>query len=72
MSDLIVASVPLSEGPLDRVQVSLEDMGGTVRITHLAARGRSDEIARPSSEILPLFWRFMIVKFGIHPARDLR
>ncbi len=29
--------------------------------------GHDDQIARPVAEAVPLFWRFMIEKFGVDP-----
>jgi hypothetical protein len=26
-------------------------------------------IERPAAEAVPLFWRFMIEKYGVHPSR---
>ncbi|MFT4295175.1 MAG: hypothetical protein QM582_07155 [Micropruina sp.] len=71
MNDLLVTSLPLGEGPIDHVRVSSRG-SGTVRISHMSFRGRDDDITRPTSEALPLFWRFMIEKYGVHPARDRR
>ncbi|MGC4817778.1 hypothetical protein [Micromonospora sp. DT63] len=42
---------------------------GAVLIEHRSTSGRDDVIARPSEEAVPLFWRFMIEKFGVAPTR---
>jgi hypothetical protein len=34
---------------------------------HLSLTGRNDRIERPIAEAIPLFWRFVIEKFGITP-----
>ena len=39
-----------------------------VVIEHESATGHLDRIERPSGEAVPLFWRFVIEKFGIAPA----
>lgn len=69
MHDLVVTAVPVSEKP-DWIRVA--PAAETVVIRHASdLTGPGDEIERPTSEALPLFWRFVIEKFGIHPARDL-
>jgi hypothetical protein len=70
MHDLVVTALPASDGYVDHVRVHLDLDHGLVRIEHVASAGGQDTIERPSNEILPLFWRFMIEKFGVRPARD--
>jgi len=41
---------------------------GLVLIEHLSVTGRSNRIERPVDETVPLFWRFMIEKFGVDPG----
>jgi hypothetical protein len=75
MHDLVVASVPLQEPPLDVVVVRApgslyRPSAGNVLIEHLSVTGRNDRIERPSTDAVPLFWRFVIEKFGIQsPTR---
>ena len=38
---------------------------GCVLIEHLTCSGHDERIERPASEAVPLFWRFMIEKYGI-------
>ena len=83
MHDLVVTSLPVGSAvPRDQVRVALAptpgpraefrlSRPGIVRISHYSGVGQDDEIERPASEVLPLFWRFMIEKYGVHPARDL-
>jgi hypothetical protein len=71
MHDLLVTSLPVGAAPFDHVRVALLPSAEVVRISHYSGVGQDDEIDRPTSEILPLFWRFMIEKYGVHPARDL-
>jgi hypothetical protein len=40
-------------------------------IEQQSLRGHDDRIERPAGEAVPLFWRFMIEKFGVHPAGHL-
>jgi len=73
MHDIIVVSTPIPDPPLDVVAVrapgSLQPpKSGHVLIEHLACTGHNDRIERPTSEAVPLFWRFMIEKFGVYPA----
>lgn len=72
MQDLVVTSLPVGGAePVDQVRVALLHSTGIVRISHYSGVGQDDEVERPASEVLPLFWRFMIEKYGVHPARDL-
>lgn len=59
VSDLVVVRAPSSLRPAATA--------GHVRIEHLSGSGRNDSIDRPSSEAVPLFWRFVIEKYGIRP-----
>lgn len=77
MHDIFVVSRPIPDAPYDVVAVRapnslMTPARGSVRIEHLAITGRNDVIERPIEQTLPLFWRFMIEKFGVHPSRDLR
>jgi hypothetical protein len=70
MHDLIVARVPLPTPPFDVIAVrapgSLHAPStGNTRIEHLSLTGRNDRIERPAAEAVPLFWRFVIEKFGV-------
>lgn len=70
MHDLVVTTAPVSDKP-DWIRIESRD--GTVLVRHASdLTGPGDAIERPSNEVLPLFWRFVIEKFGIRPARDLR
>ncbi|WP_433161586.1 hypothetical protein [Kribbella sp. CA-247076] len=59
VSDLVVVRAPSSLRPAAAA--------GHVRIERLSGSGRNDSIDRPSSEAVPLFWRFVIEKYGIRP-----
>jgi hypothetical protein len=39
-----------------------------VLIEQQSLTGHDDRIERLASEAVPLFWRFMIEKFGVHPG----
>ncbi|MET8250096.1 hypothetical protein [Micromonospora sp. NPDC005197] len=74
MHDLVVAARPVPEDPpVEVVIVRSPSSGligpGAVLIEHRSTSGRDDVIARPSEEAIPLFWRFMIEKFGVAPVR---
>ena len=68
MHDLVITTVPVSLEP-DWLRVSLL-RDGEIRITHDTPTGPGDSIERSQSELLPLFWRFLIEKWDIRPARD--
>lgn len=68
MHDLVVTTYPVSSSP-DWIRVSLL-RGDRVRIAHESPTGPGDTIERPLSDVLPLFWRFTIEKWGIRPDRD--
>jgi len=73
MHDLIVVPTPVPVPPFGVVAVRspsslTHPKDGTVLIQHLSVTGHNDEIARPVAEAVPLFWRFMIEKYGVHPV----
>lgn len=70
MHDLVVTTAPVSVSP-DWLRVSLL-RDDRVRIGHQAPTGPGDSIERPASELLALFWRFTIEKWGVRPERDLQ
>ncbi|MEV0802044.1 hypothetical protein AB0I34_30390 [Kribbella sp. NPDC050281] len=57
--DLIVVRAPSSLRPAATA--------GHVRIEHLSSTGYNDFIDRPPSDAVPLFWRFVLEKYGIRP-----
>jgi hypothetical protein len=72
MHDLIVAALPLIEPPFDVIAVRApgslrEPPPGQVLMEHLTPTGHDDRITRPAVEAVPLFWRFVIEKFGLRP-----
>ena len=74
MHDLVVTSRPIpAEPPIEVVIVRSPSSGlvgdEAVSIEHCSITGHDDKITRPSSEAVPLFWRFMIEKFGVDPVR---
>jgi hypothetical protein len=62
--DLLVVPLPIQEVPYDLVSVRTTDSARVV-IEHVCVTGRNDRIERDVSEGVPLFWRFMIEKFGL-------
>ena len=42
---------------------------GQVLIEEMSVSGHNDRIERPVAEAVPLFWRFMIEKYGVAPHR---
>jgi hypothetical protein len=62
----MVVAQPIPEPPYDLVAVRTPPEG-RVRIEHMAVTGLRDKIERPANEAVPLFWRFMIEKFGVRP-----
>lgn len=73
MHDLIVVPTPIPEPPYGVVVVRApgsirEPAMGFVRIEHLSTTGHDDVIDRPVIDAVPLFWRFMIEKFGVDPG----
>ena len=74
MNDLIVAALPLMDPPFDVIAVRApgslrEPPNGEVLIEHLTPTGHDDRITRPVADAVPLFWRFVIEKFGLHPPK---
>ena len=72
MHDIVVTSTPLGEPPHEIVIVRSPSSvrrpsTGHVAIEHQSLTGHDDSIERPTSEAVPLFWRFMIEKFGVAP-----
>jgi hypothetical protein len=72
MHDLIVVPAPVPDPPFDVIAVRAPGSlhapaAGKVLIEHLSLTGRDDRIERPTVEAIPLFWRFIIEKFGITP-----
>jgi hypothetical protein len=72
MHDLIVVSKPIPDPPYDVVAVrspsSIENTPtGQIIIEHLSVTGHNDRIARPVEDAVPLFWRFIIEKYGVDP-----
>jgi hypothetical protein len=43
---------------------------GHVRIRHESFSGKVDDIERPASDAVRLFWRFAAEKFGVHVQSD--
>ncbi|WP_306204059.1 hypothetical protein [Actinoplanes sp. RD1] len=73
MHDLIVVATPIPEPPYGVVAVRApgslrEPADGMVRIEHHAVTGHDEVIERPVADAVPLFWRFMIEKFGVGPG----
>lgn len=74
MHDLIVVDLPIPEPPYGVVAVrapgSLHAPSeGQVLIEQMSVTGNDDGIERPVAEAVPLFWRFMIEKYGVAPRR---
>ncbi|WBB54339.1 hypothetical protein [Verrucosispora sp. WMMD573] len=74
MHDLVVAARPVPDEPPIEVVVVRSPSSGRVGpdgvlIEHRTVSGRDDVITRPSADAVPLFWRFMIEKFGVAPMR---
>jgi hypothetical protein len=72
MHDLLVARMPIADPPYDLIHVAAPGSrrppkSGEVIIEHRAASADNDRIARPVSEAVRLFWRFVIEKYGIRP-----
>lgn len=71
MHDLLVTDRPITDPPLEVLRVSAPvgslypaDKGDVV-IEHLSNSGRNDRVERSAAEAVPLFWRFVVEKFGI-------
>lgn len=72
MHDLVIASAPPSEPPLEVIVVRAPSSlrppkDKHVIVEHRSLTGHDDHIERPANEAVPLFWRFVIEKFGILP-----
>ncbi len=67
MHDLLVASAPTGAPPIEVLVVSTP-VPGQVQIAHRTVSGHPDVITRPTSDAVPLFWRFVLEKFGITGA----
>jgi hypothetical protein len=67
MHDLCVVATPIPDPPMDLVVVRTT-AHGSVLIEHQTGPGNNDRIERPGSDAVPLFWRFMIEKFGVPPT----
>jgi hypothetical protein len=69
--DLEVTTAPVGEPPVEVVVVrsphSLHDRSpkGKVVIEHLSTTGRDDKSERSVEDAVPLFWRFILEKFGV-------
>ncbi len=75
MHDLLVVLAPIGEPPLSIIIVRApgslaRPRHGEVIIEHRAPDGAIEKIARPVAEAVPLFWRFVSEKFGLHAARS--
>ena len=73
MFDLVVATRPLTDPPLDVIIVRAPGSpygpkAGRVLIVHQTRTGHDDAIERPVDDALRLFWRFSIEKFGVRPT----
>jgi len=42
---------------------------GEILVVHTSHSGQEEELSRPTSEAVPLFWRFVSEKWGIEPWR---
>ncbi|MEV6638938.1 hypothetical protein [Amycolatopsis sp. NPDC051371] len=73
MHDLVVTARPVPEyRPIEVVVVRSPSSGfvgaGGVFIEHRSVTGHDDGIFRDGAEAVPLFWRFVIEKFGVEPV----
>ncbi|PKQ24495.1 MAG: hypothetical protein CVT65_02825 [Actinobacteria bacterium HGW-Actinobacteria-5] len=73
MWDLVITTAPPGEPPLDvivvRSSVSMNPpRSGEVRIEQFATSGLKEELTRSTAEVLPLFWRFILEKYGLKPT----
>ena len=74
-NSLLITPAPPAPPPIELLRVNAPDerrnaQPGHVRIEHLSVTGRNDDIERPTSEAVALFWRFAIEKFGVHPDHE--
>lgn len=71
--DLMIVPTPVPQPPYGLVvvrgpvSVSRAPTEGNVIIEHQSLTGHHEVLERPADEAVPLFWRFMIEKFGIEP-----
>ena len=70
MRDLVITAAPPSKPPVYVIVVRSAPSRtrpalGNVVIEHRATSGLNDSIARPSADVLPLFWRFVHEKYGL-------
>jgi hypothetical protein len=69
---LNVVSVDAAEPPYSVISVSIIPAGrtapGVVQVEHVSCSGLTEVIVRPLDNGVPLFWRFVIEKFGVQPA----
>jgi hypothetical protein len=73
MHDLAVTTTPVpAVGPIDVIWVRPQPFSDSgpqdVLIEHHAATGWNDQIVRPASQGVALFWRFAHEKWGIEPV----
>jgi hypothetical protein len=73
MHDLIVIGLPIPEPPYGVVAVRAPGSlhpprDGHVLIEEMSVTGHDDNIERSVAEAVPLFWRFMIEKYGVPPS----
>lgn len=73
MHDLVVVPRPEPEPPYGAIIVrapgSLANPRvGEVIVEHTSVTGKRDLVARPVADAVPLFWRFVIEKYGIEPT----
>lgn len=73
MHDLMVTTEPPTPPPIDVIFVrsvgSRKSQDGQVTIEHTASSGLRERITRPEGEVLPLFWRFVLEKYGLSSDR---
>lgn len=69
---LNVVDVDATEPPYSVLSVSIIPAGrtaaGAVQVRHVSCSGLAEDIVRPLDDAAPLFWRFVIEKFGIQPT----
>jgi hypothetical protein len=73
MHDLAVTATLIPDvGPIDVIWVRPQPFGDRgsqdVLIEHHAVTGRDDQIVRPASQAVSLFWRFAREKWGSSPS----
>jgi len=73
MHDILVVTAPPPDPPCDLIAVRApgslrEPSPGHVIIEHRSCTGHNDLIERPVADAVPLFWRFVITKYGIYPG----